>query len=149
MADLTDLYQQVIIEHNRSPRNFKHLPDANRHAHGDNPLCGDKIDLFVKVEGDVIADVGFQGKGCAISQASASLMTGAVKGMPVAEAERLFQAFHAMVTGDPTRPADTSGLGKLAAFAGVKQFPARVKCANLAWHTLHAALTNGATATTE
>ncbi len=149
MADLTELYQQVIIEHNRSPRNFKHLPDANRHAHGDNPLCGDKIDLFVKVEGDVIADVGFQGKGCAISRASASLMTGAVRGKPVADAERLFRAFHAMVTGDPTQPADDTGLGKLAAFAGVKQFPARVKCANLAWHTLHAALTNDATATTE
>lgn len=149
MADLSELYQQVIIEHNRSPRNFKHLPDANRHAHGDNPLCGDKIDLFVKVDGDVIADVGFQGKGCAISQASASLMTGAVKGKPVAEAERLFHAFHAMVTSDPTQPADTSALGKLAAFGGVKQFPARVKCANLAWHTLHAALTNGERATTE
>ncbi len=149
MADLSELYQQIIIEHNRSPRNFKALPDANRRAHGDNPLCGDKIELFVKVEGGVVADIGFQGKGCAISQASASLMTGAVKGKPVAEAERLFGAFHAMVTSDPTQPADGAALGKLAAFAGVRQFPARVKCANLAWHTLHAALTSTQSATTE
>jgi len=141
MADLGELYQQIIIEHNRSPRNFRVVPDATRSADGDNPLCGDRITLYVKLDGDVITDVGFQGKGCAISQASASLMTGAVKGRRVAEAEELFRGFHAMVTSDPTRTPDTSALGKLAAFAGVRQFPARVKCANLAWHTLHAALT--------
>jgi nitrogen fixation NifU-like protein len=144
MADLSDLYQQIIIEHNRSPRNFKVLPDATGTAEGDNPLCGDRIIVYVKLDGDSVADIGFQGKGCAISQASASLMTGAVKGKPVAEAERLFQAFHAMVTSDPTKTPDTSALGKLAAFAGVRQFPARVKCANLAWHTLHAILARSA-----
>lgn len=144
MADLVELYQQIIIEHNRSPRNFKALPDATATAEGDNPLCGDRITLFVRVADGVIADVGFQGKGCAISQASASLMTGAVKGRTVAEAEQLFHAFHAMVTSDPTKTPDTAALGKLAAFAGVRQFPARVKCANLAWHTLHAVLSQSA-----
>jgi nitrogen fixation protein NifU and related proteins len=144
MADLTELYQQIIIEHNRSPRNFKVLPDATGTAEGDNPLCGDRITLAVRVVDGVIADVGFQGKGCAISQASASLLTGAVKGKTVAEAEQLFHAFHAMVMSDPTRAPETGALGKLAAFAGVRQFPARVKCANLAWHTLHAALTRSA-----
>ncbi len=144
MQDLSELYQQVIIEHNRSPRNFRALPDATRTAEGDNPLCGDRITVYVKLEGDTVADVAFQGKGCAISQASASLMTGAVKGRSVAEAEQLFHAFHAMVTSDPTKTPDTAALGKLAAFAGVRQFPARVKCANLAWHTLHAVLSRAA-----
>jgi nitrogen fixation NifU-like protein len=144
MADLAELYQQIIIEHNRSPRNFRALPDATGTAEGDNPLCGDRITLYVRVVDGVISDVGFQGKGCAISQASASLMTGAVKGKTVAEAEGLFHAFHAMVMSDPTKSPDTTALGKLAAFAGVRQFPARVKCANLAWHTLHAALTRSA-----
>lgn len=149
MNDLADLYQQIIIEHNRSPRNFKVVEDATKVAAGDNPLCGDKITLYVKLDGDVISDVGFQGKGCAISQASASLMTGAVKGKTVAEAETLFHGFHDMVTGENATP-DTKALGKLAAFAGVKQFPARVKCANLAWHTLHAAVTeSSAPVTTE
>ncbi len=149
MSDLTELYQQIIIEHNRSPRNKRRVEDANRRAEGDNPLCGDRIELFVKVEGDTVADIGFTGKGCAISQASASLMTGAVKGKSVAEAERLFGAFHAMLTGDPTAPADGAALGKLAAFAGVRQYPSRVKCANLSWHTLHAALGEQASITTE
>jgi nitrogen fixation protein NifU and related proteins len=139
MGELQDLYQQVILEHNRSPRNFRRVPDANRHADGDNPLCGDKIQLWAKVNGDVIEDVGFLGRGCAISQASASVMTTVVKGKTVAEAERVFAAFHAMVTG--TAEPDRQALGtRLAAFAGVKEFPARVKCANLPWHTLHAAL---------
>lgn len=149
MPDLNELYQQVILDHNRNPRNFRSLPDANRHSSGDNPLCGDRIELFVRLDGDTVADISFQGKGCAISQASASLMTGAVKGKTVAEAERLFDAFHRMVTSDPAIAPDTSQLGKLAAFAGVRQFPARVKCANLAWHTLHAALTGGGSASTE
>jgi nitrogen fixation protein NifU and related proteins len=137
--DLQDLYQQVIVDHNRSPRNFKRLDDASRTAEGDNPLCGDRITLYVKLDGDVIADIGFQGTGCAISRSSASLMTGAVKGKTVQEAERLFRAFRSMVAGEKSN-ADPAALGKLAAFAGVRQFPARVKCANLAWHTLHAAL---------
>ncbi|MBI1722643.1 MAG: SUF system NifU family Fe-S cluster assembly protein [Gemmatimonadetes bacterium] len=140
MADLGDLYQQIIIDHNRNPRNFRKLDDANRTAHGDNPLCGDKITLYLRLDGEVIADAGFQGSGCAISKASASLMTSAVKGKTATEAERLFHAFHAMVTADPLAPPDSGSLGKLAAFAGVRQFPARVKCANLSWHTLHAAL---------
>jgi nitrogen fixation NifU-like protein len=148
MVDLQELYQQVILDHNRSPRNFHEIPDANRTADGDNPLCGDQITLWVKVAGDVIEDVGFQGKGCAISQASASLMTTVVKGKTVAEAERLFERFHAMVAG--SGEADRGELGKLLAFAGVREFPSRVKCANLPWHTLHAALGNGgARVTTE
>ena len=140
MADLSELYQQIIIEHNRSPRNFKVVEGANHTAAGHNPLCGDRIELFVKIEDGRIADIGFQGTGCAISQASASLMTSAAKGMSVAEAEALFQRFHAMVLSDPATPADAAALGKLAAFAGVRQYPARVKCANLSWHTLRAAL---------
>ena len=141
MPDLTELYQQIIVEHNKSPRNFKKVDPADRTAQGHNPLCGDRIELFVKLDGDRIADIGFQGKGCAISQASASLMTGAVKGHTVAEAEQLFEAFHAMVMSDPKAPPPGADkLGKLAAFAGVRQFPSRVKCASLSWHTLHAAL---------
>jgi nitrogen fixation NifU-like protein len=148
VTDLSELYQQIILDHNRSPRNFREVPDANRTASGDNPLCGDRIRLWVKVADQRIEDVGFQGSGCAISQASASLMTTAVKGKTVDEAERLFHAFHGMVTG--TEPADREALGKLYAFEGVREFPARVKCANLPWHTLHAALGQGSTvATTE
>jgi nitrogen fixation NifU-like protein len=149
VTDLRDLYQQVILDHNRSPRNFKVLEDANRTAHGSNPLCGDRMTLFVRVEDDVIQDVGFQGAGCAISQASASLMTSFVKGKSTEDALAAFQAFHDMVTSAATVPVDGSALGKLAALAGVRQYPARVKCANLSWHTLHAALTESASATTE
>ncbi|HKV70569.1 MAG TPA: SUF system NifU family Fe-S cluster assembly protein [Gemmatimonadales bacterium] len=145
MADLTELYQQTIVEHNRSPRNFKTLDHPTHHADGNNPLCGDQISLQLKVDGDVIKEVGFQGSGCAISRASASLMTSAVMGKTSRDAEQLFQAFHDMVTGGPKAPADPTVLGKLAAFAGVRQFPARVKCANLAWHTLHAALQSDGT----
>ena len=137
MTDLRELYQQVILDHNRAPRNFRDVPDADRRAEGDNPLCGDRIRVSVRLEGDRIADIGFTGSGCAISQASASLMTSAVKGRSVAEAEVLFEAFHKMVTGGD---GDRSSLGKLVAFGGVREFPARVKCANLPWHTLHAAL---------
>jgi nitrogen fixation protein NifU and related proteins len=140
MTDLAELYQQTIIEHNRAPRNFKQVERANRTAAGDNPLCGDRISLSLRLEGDVIKDIGFQGSGCAISQASASLMTSAVQGKTKAEAEALFRAFHDMVAGGADAPADPRTLGKLAAFAGVRQFPARVKCANLSWHTLRAAL---------
>jgi nitrogen fixation NifU-like protein len=149
MADLRELYQQTILEHNRSPRNFKKLDMANRTAEGNNPLCGDHITLYVRLDGDVIREIGFQGSGCAISQASASLMTAAVQGKTVAEAEVLFHQFHDMVAGGPEAPADPTTLGKLAAFAGVKEFPARVKCANLSWHTLHAALQSQASVTTE
>ena len=144
MPDLGELYQQTIIEHNRSPRNFHKLADPNRTAEGNNPLCGDRMTLYVRLDGDVIGDIGFQGSGCAISKASASLMTGAVRGKTTADAEALFRSFHDMVTGGPDAPADPATLGKLAAFVGVRAFPARVKCANLAWHTLHAALRGSA-----
>ncbi len=144
MPDLRALYQQVILDHHRSPRNYRRLSDANRSSEGTNPLCGDEITLYVRLDGNVIGDIGFQGSGCAISQASASLMTSAVKGKSTEEAEALFRAFHDMVTGGPDAPADAQTLGKLAALAGVRQFPVRVKCANLPWHTLHAALTGTA-----
>jgi nitrogen fixation NifU-like protein len=139
MAELRDLYQQVILDHNKNPRHHHRLDDANHTAEGNNPLCGDRITVFLKVEDGVIRDIGFEGSGCAISTASASLMTSAVIGMTTAEAARLFDAFHAMVV-DPDAAVDPIALGKLAAFAGVRGFPARVKCANLPWHTLHAAL---------
>jgi len=140
MGDLAELYQQLIVEHSRSPRNYRALPDANRSAEGHNPLCGDEIMLQLRVENERIADVGFQGNGCAISKAAASLMTGAVAGKTTAEAGALFRQFHAMITSRPDSTPDTAGLGKLAALAGVRAFPARVKCASLAWHTLQAAL---------
>jgi len=149
MAELRDLYQQVILEHNRKPRNFREIPNATVTIEGTNPLCGDEIRLYVVFDGDLISDVAFQGSGCAISQSSASLMTTAVKGKTKAEAEELFHAFHHMVTSGPGVAANTDVLGKLAAFGGVRQFPARVKCANLAWHTLHGALTGGEGASTE
>ena len=142
MSDLTDLYQEVILDHNRRPRNFGSLPDANRTAKGHNPLCGDKLTLYVRVEGDRIADISFEGSGCAISKASASLMTDAVKGQSVADADALFDRFHAMVKTPIDQPVDEDALGKLAVFSGVREFPMRVKCASLAWHTLHAALKN-------
>lgn len=150
MSELRDLYQQIILDHNRAPRNFKELEDANRVAEGDNPLCGDKLRVYVQVsEEGVIDDIGFQGSGCAISKASASLMTSAVKGRTVQEAERLFSTFRDMVTGKASATKE-AGLGKLVAFAGVREFPARVKCASLSWHTLHAALEAAAsTVTTE
>lgn len=149
MEALGELYQQLIIEHSRSPRNYRPVAGANRSAEGVNPLCGDQITLELRLEGDRVADVGFQGSGCAISKASASLMTGAVRGKTAAEAERLFERFHAMVTSRADAPVADAELGKLAALAGVRAFPARVKCASLAWHTLHAALAGGGTVSTE
>ena len=151
MSQLQDLYQEVILDHNRAPRNFGALAEANRSALGHNPLCGDQLTVYLKVDaGDVIREIAFQGKGCAISKASASLMTDALKGRTVAEAEALFGTFHDMLTGPPDVKADPKGLGKLAVFSGVREFPARVKCATLAWHTLHQALAGGkAPATTE
>jgi nitrogen fixation NifU-like protein len=143
MNGLGELYQQLIIDHNRNPRNFGPLDGANRTAAGDNPLCGDKIHVYLRVANGVIEDARFEGNGCAISQASASLMTTAVRGKSPADALDLFHAFHRMVTSPPTVAPDAQALGKLAAFAGVRTFPARVKCANLAWHTLRAALEGG------
>ena len=144
MTDLSDLYQQIIVDHNRSPRNFKRLSHPTRDAEGANPLCGDQIRLEVELDGDRIADIGFQGSGCAISQASASLLTGAVLGKTTAEAQALFSAVHTMLTSPPGSPVDTANLGKLAALGGVRQFPVRVKCASLPWHTLRAALESAA-----
>ena len=141
--DLGALYQEVILEHNRSPRNFGELAGASGHAHGRNPLCGDEVTIWVKVEGDRVTDASFVGNGCAISKASASMMTQALKGKTRAEAEALFERFHAMVTGQG-RGGDAE-LGKLKVFAGVARFPTRVKCASLAWHAMKEAL--GAPAT--
>jgi nitrogen fixation protein NifU and related proteins len=138
MSDLSDLYQEVILDHNRRPRNFRTPEGANRRAEGFNPLCGDRLTLFLTVEDGVIRDVGFQGSGCAISKASASLMTEALKGKSVVEAEALFERFHRMVTAPPD--ASVEPLGKLSALAGVREFPVRVKCASLAWHTMKAAV---------
>ena len=142
-AELRELYQQVILDHNKSPRNFKKLGNANHSAEGYNPLCGDKISLYLIVEDDIVKDVGFQGSGCAISKASASLMSSIIKGMKREEAEKLFEKFHDLVTGKLTDEAEIEELGKLAVFAGVRDFPARVKCASLAWHTLISALQDG------
>jgi nitrogen fixation NifU-like protein len=140
MTGLTDLYQEVILDHNRSPRNFGSLPSANRTAIGHNPLCGDQLTVYLRMEGDVIKEVRFEGKGCAISKASASLMTEALAGKTAEEAEALFQKFHALLMGPPDVKPDVRSFGKLAVFGGVREFPVRVKCATLAWHTVHAAL---------
>jgi nitrogen fixation NifU-like protein len=146
MPSLSGLYQDVILEHNRAPRNFRSMEDADRHAEGRNPLCGDQITVWLKLDGDIVSDVSFQGAGCAISKASASLMTQAVKGKTRAEVERLFQRFRQLVTG--ALPAEaTENLGKLAVFSGVAEFPIRVKCASLSWHALKAALEGSGEAT--
>lgn len=138
-SDLQDLYQEVVLDHGKRPRNFREVEGANARAQGHNPLCGDQLTVTVKVEGGVIRDIGFQGQGCAISRASASLMTGAVKDRTREEAEQLFEQVHKLVTEGPA-DVDTEALGKLAVLSGVSEFPARVKCASLAWHTLRAAL---------
>ena len=140
MSDLSDLYQEVILDHNRRPRNFGALPDANRRARGHNPLCGDQLIVFLHIEDEAIRDIRFEGTGCAISKASASLMTDAVKGQPVSDALALFERFHAMVTTPLDREVDREAMGKLGVLAGVREFPVRIKCASLAWHTLKAAL---------
>ncbi|HKZ98380.1 MAG TPA: SUF system NifU family Fe-S cluster assembly protein [Thermoplasmata archaeon] len=140
MPDLRELYQETILDHSKRPRNFREIPDATATAVGHNPLCGDRVTLYVRLQGGRIADIGFQGSGCAISKASASLMTDAVKGRTTEEAQALFGRFHAMVTGPPGAATDAKGLGKLAVLAGVAEFPVRVKCASLSWHTLQAAL---------
>jgi nitrogen fixation NifU-like protein len=151
MDDLRDLYQSTILDHNRKPRNFRELETANRRADGHNPLCGDKLTLYLRVDdAGRVEEVGFQGAGCAISTASASLMTEFVKGRAREEIEETFQDFHDMVTGSPSESADAPELGKLAVFAGVREFPMRVKCATLCWHTLKAALDDrGETVKTE
>jgi nitrogen fixation protein NifU and related proteins len=138
MAELRDLYQEVILEHSKVPRNYREMTEADHKAEGFNPLCGDRFTVYLHMEGDAIRDISFQGSGCAISKASASMMTQTLKGKTREEAEKLFSKFHGLVTGEE-HPSE-SEMGKLAVFSGVSEFPARVKCATLAWHTLHAAL---------
>jgi nitrogen fixation NifU-like protein len=139
MSDLRELYQQVILDHNKNPRNFHEMPDATNRVDGYNPLCGDHYTVFLKRDGDTIKEVSFTGSGCAISKASASVMSSTVKGKSKDEADRLFETFHRLVTGDESG-LSAADLGRLAAFSGVSEFPARVKCATLAWHTLRSAL---------
>jgi nitrogen fixation protein NifU and related proteins len=139
MFDLKDLYQEVIVDHNRSPRNFGKMEQADRTLEGFNPLCGDRLTLYLKMDDNKIADISFDGSGCAISVASASLMTEVMKGKSSTEAEQIFNDFHQLVTTDGTN-VDEEKLGKLAALAGVRDYPTRVKCATLCWHTLHSAL---------
>ena len=140
MSDLRELYQEVILDHNKKPRNFGVLEDATQVAQGHNPLCGDNMTVYLHVEGDTIQDISFNGSGCAISKASASLMTSALKGKTVAEAEIIFQSFRELVTGPEASEEVLEEMGKLAVFSGVRDYPARVKCASLAWHTVHNAL---------
>ena len=140
MSELTDLYQEVILDHNRRPRNFRALEQPSRTQEGYNPLCGDRLTVYVKLAGEVIEDVSFQGTGCAISKASASLMTDALKGKTVVQARAIFDQFHDMVTSSPETPA--ADLGKLSVLSGVREYPTRIKCASLAWHTLKAAVSD-------
>jgi nitrogen fixation NifU-like protein len=144
VSELTDLYQELILDHNRRPRNYGVLADATHTARGHNPLCGDKLALYLHLDGDRITGVSFEGSGCAISKASASLMTEAVRGKTRGEATEIFDRFHAMITAPMDQPVDLESAGKLAVFSGVREFPMRVKCASLAWHTLQAALAGGA-----
>ncbi|HEX8493683.1 MAG TPA: SUF system NifU family Fe-S cluster assembly protein [Pyrinomonadaceae bacterium] len=140
MSELSDLYQQVILDHNKKPRNFRRLDGANRIAEGYNPLCGDQLNVYMQLEDDVVKDISFEGSGCAISKAAASMMTQSIKGKTKQEAESLFDEFHRMVTGQLDEEATPNHLGRLTIFSGVRDFPARVKCASLSWHTMHAAL---------
>jgi nitrogen fixation NifU-like protein len=149
MSELSELYQQVILDHNKKPRNFRKLETANHSAEGFNPLCGDQLTVYLNLEDDTVKEVGFEGSGCAISKAAASMMTQAVKGKSKEEVENLFQEFHSMVTGDLNEETEENGLGNLKIFAGVREFPVRVKCATLPWHTLHAALNKEAQVSTE
>jgi nitrogen fixation protein NifU and related proteins len=147
VSDLKDLYQEVILDHNRRPRNFRAMADATHRAEGYNPLCGDRLTLYMKIDGDTIADVAFEGAGCAISKASASMMTDALKGRSLGEARELFDRFHRMVTTPPDKTVED--LGKLSSLAGVREFPVRIKCASLAWHTFKAALDHEQRTSTE
>jgi nitrogen fixation NifU-like protein len=151
MSDMRELYQEVILDHHKHPRNFGRLHGANRHAEGFNPLCGDRITVYALVAGDVIREVAFEGSGCAICVASASVMTDELRGRTLAEVEKLYGVFHEVVMSDADAPVDTDALGKLAVFAGVREFPVRVKCATLPWHALRAALKSpdGGSVTTE
>ena len=142
MSELSELYQQVILDHNKKPRNFRKIESPTNLAEGHNPLCGDQLTVYLDVEGNAVEDVAFEGSGCAISKASASMMTQAVKGKSKEQAEELFKEFHSMVTGELDEENTENHLGNLKIFAGVRDFPVRVKCATLAWHTLHAALNN-------
>jgi nitrogen fixation NifU-like protein len=149
VSELSELYQQVILDHNKKPRNFRKLDGANRTAEGHNPLCGDQLTVYLQLEDDVIKDISFEGSGCAISKAAASMMTQSVKGKTRQEAETLFDEFHQMVRGELDEERDPNHLGRLKIFAGVRDYPARVKCASLSWHTLRAALEDQGTVTTE
>jgi nitrogen fixation protein NifU and related proteins len=149
MSELNDLYQEVILDHNKNPRNFREIENATNEADGHNPLCGDALKVYLNVENNTVTDIAFKGSGCAISKASASMMTQAVKGKTKAEAETLFNEFRAMVMGELDIETDENHLGKLKIFAGVLEFPARVKCASLSWHTVHAALNEEEVASTE
>ncbi len=149
MSELNDLYQEVILDHNKNPRNFREMKTANYKADGHNPLCGDQLKVFLQMEDDKVKDVSFVGSGCAISKASASMMTQAVKGKTKEETDKMFTEFRQMVTGELDEETEENSLGKLKIFAGVREFPARVKCASLSWHTVHAALHGEETASTE
>jgi nitrogen fixation NifU-like protein len=149
MSELSELYQEVILDHNKKPRNFHKLENANRRAEGYNPLCGDQLNIYLQIDDDQVTDISFEGSGCAISKASASMMTQAVKGKTKVEVENLFNEFHRMAMGDLDEENEPNQLGKLRIFAGVRDFPARVKCATLSWHTMRAALEGQNTATTE
>jgi nitrogen fixation NifU-like protein len=149
MSELSELYQQVILDHNKKPRNFRKPETANHSAEGYNPLCGDQLTVYLDLEDDTVKDVAFEGSGCAISKAAASMMTQAVKGKSKEQVEHLFQEFHSMVTGELDEETDENSLGNLKIFAGVREFPVRVKCATLPWHTLHAALNKEAQVSTE
>ena len=140
MSELSELYQEVILDHNKNPRNFREIENADKHADGNNPLCGDKLQVYLNMDGDRVDDVSFTGSGCAISKASASMMTQTVKGKTKEEAGKIFDEFHKMVIGKLDIETDDNDLGKLRIFAGVLEFPARVKCASLSWHTVNAAL---------
>jgi nitrogen fixation NifU-like protein len=149
MSELSDLYQQVILDHNKKPRNFRKLEAANRTAEGYNPLCGDQLTVYMQLEDETVRDISFEGSGCAISKAAASMMTQSIKGKTRQEAEKLFDEFHRMVTGQLDEETAPNNLGRLTIFSGVRDFPARVKCASLSWHTMHAALNNEGVVSTE
>jgi len=150
-SDLRELYQETILDHSKKPRNFREMPEATGRAQGFNPLCGDKATVYVRLQDGIVADVSFKGAGCSISTASASMMTEALKGKSREDVERLFERFHSLITSDPARAGENAApeLGKLAAFSGVCEFPVRVKCASLPWHTLKAALQGEGQASTE
>lgn len=149
MSELSELYQQVILDHNKKPRNFRKLENANHSAEGFNPLCGDQLTVYLNLEDEAVKEISFEGSGCAISKAAASMMTQALKGKSKQDAEQLFSEFHQMVTGVLDEEKTENGLGNLKIFSGVREFPVRVKCASLPWHTMHAALNNEELVSTE